>query len=270
MTLLFLLAASAFAAVDVQCEGQVGNDPPSFYTNDAAQLAYALNHFALNTSYSPLHGAFPTTPKHLDLRLELMVTPGLNCERRFYEDRQSTMDTNHTPVLPRFRVGFTSKKLGKLVLYGSAGFTPPLPLGGATAVVASGEAGFGIPVSDKTAISARVHYSHNRTTAHIFPPTDIQNDLIRDFYDGSTFGVDGVASFAVGKAEPYLAVGYVDVSTFAWRGEDSAVINNYDPYAGMALSLGSNFTTEHFVGAAEFYAVPGNLYTARVSGGVQF
>ncbi len=267
-TLLFV--SSALAAVDLRCQPQVGDTPPVYYTDDNAQISYALNHFALTTSYSPLHGAFPTKPKHFDLRMEVLGVPPLSCERRFYEGRQSTMDTNQTPVLPRIRVGFTSKKVGKAVFFGSAGFTPPIPLGGAATAIASGEAGFGVPATETTALAARVHYTHTRSDADIFPPTDPLKPIIGDFFDSSTFGVDGIASFKVGPAEPYLSIGYVDASTFAWRGEDSEVINNHAPYAGMALSLGSNLTTKRFVGAAELYVVPGQLITARASAGVQF
>lgn len=270
MILALLLLPAARAAVDVRCEGQVGATPPAWYTDDQSQLDYVLNHFALNTSFSPLHGAFPAEPGHMRLQVELDVTPGLSCERRFYHSRESTVDSNHSPVLPRPRVGFTSKPLGKVVFYGSAGFIPPIPLGDASTVTASGEAGIGIVASEKTGVSARVHYSHTRLTAHLFPPVATTDPLIRDFYDGSTFGADGIVSFKAGSVQPYLSVGYLDVSTFAWVGETSAVVNNFDPYAGMALSVGTQIDVKKFASAVEFYAVPGHLYTGRMSAGVQF
>jgi hypothetical protein len=267
---MLLLSLAAHAAVDVRCDAAPAGAAPGWYTDDEAQLDFVLNRLGLATTFSPLHGAFAAEPGKVSLQLEAVVTPPLSCERRFYADRASTADTNHTPVLPRPRIGFATKPMGRVVLYGGAGFIPPIPLGTTTTVVASGEAGIGMATSDTTAVSVRAHFSHARLTANLFPPLEPGEALLRDFYDGSTFGLDLVSSFVSGPVEPYLAVGVVDVSTFAWAGEDGSVVNNHDPYAGLAVSVGSELHVKRFAGAGEVYAVPGQLLTVRLSAGASF
>jgi hypothetical protein len=266
MFLVLLVSTFARAAVDVRCDASA--DAPHWYTNDRAQLAFALNHLALNTTFSPLHGAFAAQPGHARVTMELAVAPGLSCERRFYADRTATVDSNHSPVLPRPRVAFASPERGGVVVYGAAGFTPPIPMGRATTVTASGEMGLGFTPTDGTAISARFHYAHTRMTADLFPPADGTEAV--DFFDGSTFGADVVTSFTAGPLRPYLAIGVVDVSSFAWQGETSAVVDNYEPYAGAAFSFGTEVNVQRFTAAVEVYDVPGQLLTVRAAGGVEF
>lgn len=265
---MLLLLTTALAAVDVKCESAVNADPPGWYVDDPHQQAWALNRFAASTSISPMGAGIPRDERRLELSVELDVVPPVGCERRFYSDRTATLDMNHSLVLPRLRADFASNPTGKLVVYGAVAWTPPLDVDSARTTSVGGHVGAGFAPTETTLLSARLHFTQSHSTVHFYPPADIANPLIRDYLAGSALGADVVAGAKLGAVTPYLSAGWLDTSTFAWVGENSDVMNNYAPYSGLALAVGTEIEAGPFASAVEFYAVPGVLYTVRLRGGL--
>jgi hypothetical protein len=87
---------------------------------------------------------------------------------------------------------------------------------------------------------------------------------VLDFYTGSTFGVDGMFGWKIGKVTPYVSAGFTDASTFFYIGDDGVVGNNTTPYAGLAASAGVQAQLGRLDLAGEFYTAPGYLYTGRM------
>ena len=55
-----------------------------------------------------------------------------------------------------------------------------------------------------------------------------------DLYLASTFGLDAMVGYEAGIVTPYASLGFTDVSTFFYIGDDAVVTNNLHPYAGLA------------------------------------
>ena len=137
-------------------------------------------------------------------------------------------------------------------------------------VIVSGEAGFGATAGERVQWGARYHFTLMKTVAEIATPFDVNDEAQVDFYMGSTFGVDGMIGMKLGSFKPYAALGFTDVSTFFYIGDDAIVGNNASPYAGLTGSLGVQYTKDWLDVAGEFYTAPGYLYTGRLRAGVRF
>ena len=79
-----------------------------------------------------------------------------------------------------------------------------------------------------------------------------------DLYLASTFGLDAMVGYKAGFITPYAAIGFTDVSTFFYIGDDGVVTNNMHPYAGLTFSTGASLSlNSKLKTVAEFYGAPG-------------
>ncbi len=262
MTLLATLLLStpaAHATIDPQCVGKTQR------YDDEGQQNFMLNYFALATTFSPLHGAVPGQPGHGDVGLELSAIPPLSCEQRLVLNSTKTEDTNKAPVLPRPRLRFVFPKVGPLVPYAGLAYVPPVTVFGIRNVIVSGEVGAGLPLEMGLELGARYHFTLMKTIGEIATPFVEGDPVYDDFYMGSTFGADLLASYPVAWATPYVALGFTDVSTYFYVGDDGYVGNNTDPFFGFTGSLGVQARPLTWLDvSAEFYTAPGFIYTGRL------
>jgi hypothetical protein len=267
------LSSIALAQIAPACQDVAAADPPNWYVDDQHQQDFLLNYFALATTLSPLHAPIPDAPGHGSVSLELSMIPPLSCNRRLVLSRSKTEETNKTPLLPRPRGTFTFPLIADhWALYGGLAYDPPVTLFGTRNVIASGEAGIGYLAKSGFQMSGRYHYTLMKTVAEIAGPFQPTDPVYLDFFVGSTFGVDVMAGYQVGKVVPYASLGVTDVSTYFWIGDDGVVSNNSTPYFGPAASLGAQGTFGHLVLAGELYTAPnftfdrslGQIATARV------
>ena len=229
------------------------------------QQDFLLNYFALATTFSPLHSAVPASGGQGLVSLELAGIPFLNCSRRLVLSGTKTEDTNKAPMLPRPRILFQFKDIGKVKPYAGLGYVPPVTVFGTRNVIVSAEAGFGVATDSGFEWGLRYHATLMKTIAEIATPFELGEPEELDFYMGSTFGVDAIVGHKVSNGlKPYLALGFTDASTFFYIGDDAVVGNNAAPYASLTGSLGAQWTVESFDFAGEFYTAPGVLYTARL------
>ena len=270
MIAALLLSGLAAAQIAPECEEAAAADPPSWYVDDAHQQAFLLNYFALSTSLSPQHAAIPAHNGHGSMGVDLAIIPPLNCNRRLVLDRSKTEDTNKAPVVPRIRLTFAMPKVGPVVFYGGLAYAPPVQIFGTQNVIASGEIGAGMPMKSGAQVGLRYHYSLLKTVAEIATPFSEDEPTVLDFYSGSTFGLDLMGGWDLGKVTPYVALGFTDASTFFYIGDDGLVSNNPYPFFGFNGSLGVQARVKFLDLAAELYAVPGQLYTGRVRVGYLF
>ena len=240
--------------------------------NEQSQQDFLLNYFALATSLSPLHSAVPLEGGQGSIGLELDFIPALGCHRRLVLSGTKTEDTNKAPIAPRPRVLFQFKDLGPFKIYAGLAYVPPVTVFGTRNVIISGEAGFGLQYEDGFEWGMRYHATLMKTIAEIATPFDKEDPEELDFYMGSTFGIDLIVGYEVAQVEglkPYAAVGFTDVSTFFYIGDDAVVSNNAHPYASFVGSLGAQYSLDRLEFAGEFYTAPGILYTGRVRMGVK-
>ena len=261
---LFAFTGTAEAYIDPDCADVAAGGPPADYS-EQAQQDYLLNFFALATTFSPLHAPVPHKPGHGSIGVEAAIIPPLSCERRLVLNYEKTEDTNKAPVAPRPRVHFSLPAWGKVVPYAGLGYVPPITVFGTRNVIVSGEFGVGVPLDSGMQFGARYHATLMKTIAEIATPFNEGDPAYDDFYMGSTFGVDGMFGWDFDGWQPYLAVGFTDVSTFFFIGDDSVLTNNSAPYAGVTSSLGVQAKViQHVDLAGEFYTAPGSLYTGRL------
>lgn len=261
---LFALTGTAEAYVDPDCADIAAGGPPADYS-EQGQQDFLLNYFALATTFSPLHAPVPNKPGHGSIGVEAAIIPPLGCERRLVLGYTKTEDTNKAPVAPRPRVLFAFPKLGKLVPYAGLGYVPPVTVFGTRNVIVSGELGVGVPFDNGMQLGGRYHATLMKTIAEIATPFNEGDPAYDDFYMGSTFGVDGMFGWDFDGWQPYMAVGFTDVSSFFVIGDDIQVINNTTPYASVTGSLGVQAKViKHVDLAGEFYTAPGYIYTGRL------
>ena len=111
----------------------------------------------------------------------------------------------------------------------------------------------------------RYHATMMKSVAEIATPFNEEDPAVNDLYLGSTFGADLMFGYRKDGFIPYMAVGVTDVSTFFLIGDDLVVSNNESPYAGAAISLGTQWRpTKKIQAAGEFYTAPGYIYTGRL------
>lgn len=294
---LVLLPLSARAQISEECTGVTMADD----YDEQTQWDFMANYTGLATTYSAMHAPVPHRPGHGAIGLALSVLPPLSCEQRLVLAGTKTEDTNKTPVVPRPFLSFAMPAIGPMVLYGSVGWVPPVPILGTQNHILSGEFGAGFFITDKLTAGVRVSATVQKTVADAAGPFEGQ-EAKDDLYLGSTFGVDAMVGYSVlgGRVEeggepekveltPYAAVGFTDVSTFFYIGEDGIVGNNLHPYAGLTFSVGlDGLVWGRFRWGAEFYGAPGgysspdpdaenlapasrygHLYTGRIRLGVE-
>jgi hypothetical protein len=264
-TLIAINAAAAY--VDPECQEVADAGAPADY-DEQAQQDFLLNYFALATTLSPLHAPVPHKAGTGGVGLELAIIPPLSCERRLVLNYTKTEDTNKAPLAPRPRITFAFPKVGeKIVPYAGLAYIPPVTVFGTRNVAVSGEAGFGVSSGEGLQWGARYHATLMKTVAEIATPFDETAEAVDDLYIGSSYGVDVMGGWRAERFTPYAAVGFTDVSTFFYIGDDGIVGNNYDPFRGVAISAGTQYrATEHIQLAGEFYTAPGVIYTGRLRG----
>jgi hypothetical protein len=248
----------AFADIDPRCRGL---EKPSDY-DEQAQQDFLANTPALALTYSPIHGPVPHEPGHGALGVDLAVIPPLSCERRYVLEWTKTEDTNRTPVAPKLRATFAFPEVAGVTAYAGVAYLPPVTVAETRTVLLSGELGFGgrwIGTLPSLQLGARFHATSVKVVADIARAFDEENDPARDdLYLASSFGVDVLAGWEIAWATPYLAVGFTDVSTFFYIGDDGVVANNLHPYAGLTFSVGVDaLLGSRFRWGAEFYGAPG-------------
>lgn len=287
----FAASSDTFHLIDPKC---VGLTQPADY-DEQVQADFAQNYFALSSSYSPVHAAIPHAPGHGAIYVDVSVLPPLSCGQRYVLDWTKTEDTNKSPILPKIGAGFSFPAIGKIVVpYASVAFFPPIPFNGTRNFALSGEIGFGVHAHEHVDVGARLHTSILRTYGDIAGAFTADDPVVEDVFAGTTWGADAVLSFpvAAGKQQlsPFVAVGYLNASTFFLIGDDRYVANNLHPYSGAAFSAGLDaLFAKHFRLGAEFYGAPGgyslpdktvssvdkgsrygHLYTGRLRLGVEF
>lgn len=261
---LFAFTGTAEAYIDPDCADVAAAGAPADYS-EQGQTDHLLNYFALATTFSPLHAPVPHKPGHGSIGVEAAIIPPLSCEQRLVLNYTKTEDTNKAPMAPRPRLHFSFPKWGKVVPYAGVGYVPPITVFGTRNVIVSGEFGVGVPLESGMQFGARTHATLMKTIAEIATPFNEGDPAYDDFYMGSTFGFDGMFGWDFEGWQPYLAVGFTDVSTFFFIGDDSVVTNNSTPYAGLTSSLGVQAKViKHVDLAGEFYTAPGYIYTGRL------
>lgn len=267
--LLALTSTTAHAAVAEECQALAQKGPPDDYA-EPDQQSYLLNFFSLATTFSPIHGPVPHKPGHGSVNLEASLIPPMGCERRLVLSYTKTEDTNKAPLLPRPRVSFAFPELGPFVPYAGVAYVPPVTVFGTRNVIVSGEAGLGLPTDGVWSYGLRFHATLMKTVAEIATPFEADDPPADDFYVGSTFGADLMAGLTLGEGwEPYVAVGFTDVSTFFFVGDTSYVANNTTPYAGLTTSLGVDVkVVKHLALGAEVYSAPYSFTTKHLDTGV--
>lgn len=251
-----LAPASALAYVDPKCADY---ELPASY-DEQVQQDFLANYVALAASYSAVHGPIPHDPGHGALGLDLGVLPPLGCARRIVLQGTKTEDTNKTPVIPRLRATFAFPSVGRFVPYAGVAYVPPVPLLGTTNVILSGELGVGVPVGKVLQLGARYHFTLQKTVGEIATPFVEGDPEYDDLYLGSTFGLDGMIGIDTGDVVPFAALGFTDVSTFFYIGDDGVVTNNFHPYLGPTASLGVDaLIKERFRFGGELYSAPGGF-----------
>jgi hypothetical protein len=286
--LVLALPAVAHAEIDPKCAGL---PIPDDY-DEQVQQDFLQNYFALTTTLSPQHGPVPHLPGHGAITVDVGVIPPLGCEKRYVLNWGKTEETNKAPAVPRPRVSFAlpvgDNKL--IVPYAGVAYLPPITLLGTRNVILSGEVGIGFRPKGGAQFGARFHTTTVKTVADVATAFTAEEPAVDDLYLASTFGFDGMVGYKVGDVVPYAAIGFTDVSSFFYIGDDGIPINNLHPYAGLTFSLGADaLLGDIFRFGAEFYGAPGgyslpdktvtsvdkgsrygHVYTGRFRAGIEF
>ncbi len=266
-----LVPAVASAQIADECLDLADSQPSDY--DEQVQQDFLANYVMLAMTYSPAHAPIPHEPGHGAIGVGLQVIPPLGCKKRFVLDWTKTEDTNKTPVGPVPRATFAFPKLGPLHLYAGIGYLPPLTLLGTRNVIFQGEFGVGVAVADdQFEFGGRIHAAQMKTVADAATAFSDDDPSILDLYLGSSIGFDLMAGYAgIENIKPYAAIGFTDVSTFFFIGDDGLVTNNLHPYAGMTFSVGVDaLTFEKLRWGAEFYGAPGGYSTPRDAGQGEF
>ncbi|MCB9762235.1 MAG: hypothetical protein H6739_20715 [Alphaproteobacteria bacterium] len=258
---LLLFGNTALATVDEAC---LGLARPDDY-DEQTQADFLNNAVALASTLSPLHGPVPHAAGRGSVGLDLAVIPPLGCRHRMVLDWTKSEDTNKSPVLPRPRMTFAFNPIaGRLFPYGGVAFVPPVPVAGVRSVVASVEAGVGVYVGQHAQLGVRVHGTLQTVLGDVATSFEEDGPVVEDLYVATSQGVDVMLGWELERVTPYLALGYADVGTFFWIGDDAYVSNNLHPYLGPAASLGADaLLFDRLRLAGELYAAPGGHTTPR-------
>jgi hypothetical protein len=253
-----LLASPAQALIDPKCADTVR----PFDYDEQTQQDFLANYFSLATTLSPIHGPIPHEAGHGAVGLDLLGIPPLKCEKRFVMEFSKTEETNLVPVAPRPRITLAFDGPGNLIPYAGFAYIPPVPLGGTRSVLLAGEVGAGIPFGERLQLGGRFHATMQKTVADVASAFEEGDPVVLDLFLGSTFGLDAMAGFDLGAVVPYVALGFTDVSTFFYVGDDGAIANNLHPYAGPSFSAGMDaLVAKNLRVGLEAYGAPGGYST---------
>lgn len=251
---------AARAEVDPRCQGL---PQPADY-DEQVQQDFQQNYFALVSSWSPSHAPVPHAGGHGAVFVGVSIVPPLSCARRFVLDWTKTEDTNITPMIPRLGLSYAAPVIAdRLTIYGSFAFLPPLRIAGTRSLILSGELGFGVEVLPLFDVGARFHTTLQRTYGDIATAFDPETEpVVEDVFVGSTWGIDVLLGVPIEvksqQITPFVAVGYLDASTFFFVGDSDFASENKHPYSGAALSAGLDMLlAKRFRFGAELYAAPG-------------
>jgi len=112
-------------------------------------------------------------------------------------------------------------------------------------------------------LGARFHGTLQRTVGNIAGAFDPGEDPeYADLYLSSTMGGDVLFGYRLDALTPYLSIGWTEVQSFFWIGDNDAsgatVSNNLHPYSGLAASLGVDALVKGRLRlGGEFYTAPG-------------
>ncbi len=269
LTLLLFLPSLATAQIAPEC-ADFANDQPADY-DEQVQQDFLANYVALSMTYSPAHAPIPHEPGHGAVGVGLQVIPPLGCGKRFVLDWTKTEDTNKTPVAPVPRVTFAFPTLGPVHLYGGVGYLPPVTILGTRNVIFQAEFGGAVALGEEEQIQvgARIHSSSIRTIADVATAFVETDPAVLDLYLGSSVGAGLMGGYALKELgiTPYASVGFTDISTFFFIGDDGLIANNLHPYAGLDFSLGvDGLTMERLRWAFELYGAPGGVSVPKAGG----
>ncbi len=254
-------ATSAHAAIDPACAEYAAAGVPEDY-DEQAQQDFLSNYYALSTTFSPVHAPVPHEGGHGAIGLDVGVLPPVGCAHRLVLNYTKTEDTNKSPVVPRPRVTYAFPTIGRMTPYAGFAYVPPVPFAGITNVVLSGEAGVGFQLGEVVQLGARFHATSMKTVGEVATPFVEGGEPFDDLYVASTFGLDAMFGADLDAVTPYLAVGFTDVSTFFYIGDDGVVVNNFHPYFGPTGSVGVDaLVAGRLRLGGEFYAAPGGYST---------
>jgi hypothetical protein len=272
-TLLLASLGNAQATVDPLCQDVADAGAPGDY-DEQAQADFLLNYYAMVTTLSPNHGPTGDDPGHGTVGVELLGIPPLSCERRLVLNYTKTEDTNKSPVIPRIRLSFTFPELGAWELYSGISYVMPFSVMNVRNVLIGGELGagrtFSMPMTKSGhkrsfQLGARYHATMLKVVGEVATPFSEDDEAFDDLYLGSTMGFDVMAGLEVGSFLPYLSVGVADASTFFYIGDDDFIGNNYSPYFGPTVSLGTEADVLDWLYlAGEVYYAPGAVLTGRI------
>lgn len=263
-----LVALPAAASIAPECQDVVVD--MSTY-NEQRQQDFLMNYYALNATYSPVHGPIPHAAGRGALGVKVNGLIPLPCERRFALGATKTEDTNVAPALPQLHGTYAFPALFDVVIpFAGFAFLPPVEVAGTRNFVASGEVGAGIELEERWQLALRFHFSSQRTVGDVATKIEDDDPDYDDLFLGTTMGAD--LSFGArltgdfGEITPFVSVGLVDASTFFWVGDSGVVTNNYHPYFGLAYSVGADalFIDKIRVGV-EYYGAPGGFVDLRPS-----
>lgn len=251
---LLLAPLPAVASVDPKCADV---DKPSNY-DEQVQTDFLNNYPALATTFSPLHAPMAHRPGHGHLGVDLAVYPPLSCEQRFVLDHTKTEETNVSPLVPKLSAGVAFPALGPVVPYLGMAYTPPIPVGGTRSSILSGEIGLAMEFAEHWQVGLRGHVTTQRTLGDVASAFDPEDPVIDDLYIANSRGVDLMGGYRAGIVTPYVSVGWTDVSTYFWVGDDGVVAYNLHPYSSVVFSVGADvLVDDHWRFVGEFYGAPG-------------
>lgn len=241
--------------IDANC---TGISEPAAY-DEYVQRDFLANSRALAVTNSPLHAPIPDEPGHGRLSLQLGAIPPLGCARRFVQGHTATVDANKSPVAPKLALGATLNAVKGFIPYAGMVYLPPIPFAGARSSIVGGEVGVAHALGERFAVAVRVHAQLQRTTADIATADAATDPAFDDLFTASTFGLGANFGLADGPVRPYAALGFTDVSTFFYVGDDLTVNANLHPYFGPDLSVGVDGAPgeSRFRWSAEVYWAPG-------------
>lgn len=249
-----LFSMPAAAQIAPECAGvQVPTD-----YDEQIQQDFLANYVGLAASFSPAHGPVPHEPGHGMIGVGVNVMPPLNCQRRLVLNGSKTEDTNKTPAIPMPRFSVALPQVGPITIYVGGGYLPPVPAFGARTTILAAEIGAGMELDSGVQVGARLHAMSFKTVADVATAFVATDPPVDDLFLANTIGADLMGGYAMEKLTPYVAVGWTDVSTFFFVGDDAYVANNYHPYSGLSFSVGADtLVKEHLRVGAEFYGAPG-------------
>ncbi len=260
--LALAVAASASTVARAEVDPACADLPRPADYDEQVQQDFLANYVALSAAYSGIHAPVPHAPGHGSVGVRLAGIPPLGCERRYVLDWTKTEETNKTPVLPQIEARAAFPALGgRWVPYLSVAYLPPVPLLGTQTVALSGAGGLGTALGEHASLGLRFHATVIRVVADVATAFDPADPAVDDLYLASVFGLDLLAGWQVGPITPYLALGFTDVSTFFWIGDNGVVTDNYHPYAGPSASLGADaLLAGRWRLGAEAHADPGGFH----------